>query len=290
MKSPEADRLLRFLFEEMGVRGELVRLNSSFKSLLDHHDYPPVVARSLGESLAAAALLSATVKLEGALILQVEGNGPMPMLVAQATNQRTVRGLAKYADDINPDATFPEMVGEGRIVMTMDAEGSERYQGIVELHGESLADGLRDYFSRSEQLPTRLWLFSQGDTAAGLLLQQMPSEHGAEVDWEHLVALADTLSEEEMLELSFESILYRLFHEEKVMMFTPEALSFKCGCSREKIEFALMNMGKEEVEAILSEQGVIEANCEFCNKMRRFDSIDIEALFRDTSPAPSRPQ
>ena len=290
MTIPDQDRLQRFLFEEMGVRGELVRLDASFNALLQHHDYPGPVAASLGEGLAAASLLAATVKLDGALILQVEGDGPMRMLVAQATSDSTVRGLAHYSEQVPENATFAELAGEGRMVITIDAEGSERYQGIVALHGESLADALQEYFSRSEQLPTRLWLVSDGQTASGLLLQQMPSEHGREEDWEHLTALTATLSPDELISLPFETILYRLFHEERVMLFDSEPVAFRCSCSREKVETALLNMGQKEVEGIVGEQGVIEANCEFCNKSHTFDAVDIAALFQADAPAPTRTQ
>lgn len=285
MKTLETDQLVRFLFDKVGVRGELVRLDASFKALLKHHDYPPQVAIQLGEAISAVTLLAATVKLDGALIMQVEGDGPLSMLVAQATSDSTVRGLAHYTDDLANESGFGELVGRGRMVMTIDAEGSERYQGIVELHGDSLADSIKEYFTRSEQLPTRLWLASDGQSTAGLLLQAMPSGHCSEIDWEHLIMLAETLSNDELLELQFETILHRLFHEEIIRLFDAEPVAFRCSCSRAKIESALLGLGRDELNSLLDEQGVVKANCDFCRASYEFDAVDVAALFSDAMPA-----
>ncbi|KHF26592.1 Hsp33 family molecular chaperone HslO [Solemya velum gill symbiont] len=173
---PEADLQQRFLFDTMGVRGELVRLDSSFKALLENHDYPREIKAQLGEALSAAALLASTIKLDGALIMQVEGDGPMRTLIAQANSDNTVRGLAHYDDSFETAAGFSELVGQGRMVITIDAQGSERYQGIVELKGDSIAETLKTYFTQSEQLPTQLWLTSIDGMAAGLLLNMGKEE------------------------------------------------------------------------------------------------------------------
>ncbi|WP_230209952.1 Hsp33 family molecular chaperone HslO [Solemya velum gill symbiont] len=282
---PEADLQQRFLFDTMGVRGELVRLDSSFKALLENHDYPREIKAQLGEALSAAALLASTIKLDGALIMQVEGDGPMRTLIAQANSDNTVRGLAHYDDSFETAAGFSELVGQGRMVITIDAQGSERYQGIVELKGDSIAETLKTYFTQSEQLPTQLWLTSIDGMAAGLLLQKMPSEHGGEEEWEHLVALAETLTDEELLSLPFETILYRLFHEERVLVFDSEPVAFRCSCSRERIASALLNMGKEEVESLLEEMDVVETHCDFCMAKYNFDAVDVAALFSDAMPA-----
>lgn len=282
----DTDLLQRFLFEGAGVRGEFVRLNSSFKALLDNHDYPPAIARQLGKALSSVALLSATIKLDGSLILQVQGDGPMHTLVAQADSNEAIRGLARWEGDAaNPDMTLSELAGKGRIVMTIDARGSERYQGIVELHGDSLAETLREYFVRSEQLPTRIWLASEGDLAAGLLLQKLPEGHGAEEAWEHLVTLSDTITDEELLELPFSELLRRLYHQEDVRLYEAEPVVFRCSCSREKIERVLLGMGRNEAESILAEEGEIRADCEFCFSKYRFDKVDVAALFTDAMPA-----
>ena len=285
----DTDLLQRFLFEGAGVRGEFVRLDSSFRALLDRHDYPPAIARQLGKALASVALLSATIKLEGSLILQIQGDGRMHTLVAQADSKGGIRGLARWRGEVaNHNLTLSELAGKGHIVMTIDAEGSERYQGIVELHGDSLAETLREYFLRSEQLPTRIWLASQGDLAAGLLLQKLPADHGPEEAWEHLVTLSDTITGDELLELPFSDLLHRLYHQETVRLFDAGPIAFRCSCSREKIERVLLGMGKKEVASILEEEGEIRADCEFCLSKYRFDSVDVAALFADAMPASGR--
>jgi molecular chaperone Hsp33 len=283
---PEADLQQRFLFDTMGVRGELVRLDASFKALLENHEYPQEIKVQLGEALSAAALLASTIKLDGSLIMQIEGDGPMRTLVAQATSDNTVRGLAHYDDSFEIAAGFSALVGKGRMVITIDAQGSKRYQGIVELNGDSISDMLKIYFSHSEQLPTQLWLTSVDGVAAGLLLQKMPSEHGCgEEEWKHLVALAATLTDEELLSLPFAAILHRLFHEERVLVFDSEPVAFRCSCSREKIASALLGMGREDVESLLEEQGIVEAHCDFCLAKYNFDAVDVAALFSDAMPA-----
>jgi molecular chaperone Hsp33 len=285
----DTDLLQRFLFEGAGVRGEFVRLGSSFRALLDKHDYPPAIARQLGKALASVSLLSATIKLEGSLILQVQGDGPMHTLVAQADSQGGVRGLARWQGEVtHHNATLAELAGRGHIVMTVDADGSERYQGIVELHEESLAETLREYFLRSEQLPTRIWLASQDDLAAGLLLQKLPEGHGPEASWEHLVTLSDTITGGELLELPFSDLLNRLYHQETVRLFDAEPVAFRCSCSREKIERVLLGLGRQEVDSILEEEGEICADCEFCLGKYRFDRVDVAALFADAMPPSGR--
>ena len=284
----DTDLLQRFLFEGAGVRGEFVRLHSSFSALLDNHDYPVAVARQLGKALVSVSLLSATIKLDGSLILQVQGDGNMHTLVAQAQSGGGIRGLARWEGELpEPGLTFAQLAGNGRIVMTVDAEGSERYQGITQLHGESLAESLREYFMRSEQLPTRIWLASEGGLAAGLLLQKLPAGHGTEEAWEHLVMLSETITDVELLELPFEKLLHRLYHEEDVRLFDAEPVAFRCSCSREKIERLLVGMGEREIDSILEQEGEIRADCEFCFAKYRFDRVDIAALFRDSMPVPN---
>jgi molecular chaperone Hsp33 len=280
------DSLHRFVFESLGVRGEVVYLDAAWRAVQEIHDYPPVVACQLGHAMAAVALLSATIKLDGSLILQVHGDGPLHTLVAQATSRRTLRGLARWRGPV-ASADLGGVVGAGRVVMTADAPGRERYQGIVGLEGRNLAEGLEHYFARSEQLPTRLWLGADQQRAAGMLLQRLPAAAASAEDWERIQALAGTLSEGELLELPLESLLYRLFNEEKVRLFEPEPLAFRCTCSRERIEATLRAMGREEADSLIAEEGEIVADCEFCNRRYHFDAVDVATLFRDTVNAGS---
>jgi molecular chaperone Hsp33 len=281
------DQLRRFVFEGAGVRGAVVHLDASWRAVLERHPYPPAVQPPLGQVLAAVVLLSSTIKFEGALILQVEAEGPLRTLVAQATDQRTLRGLARWDGDVPEGRDLAQTFGAGRVVLTASAPGGERYQGVVALEGASLSGALESYFAQSEQLPTRLWLAADGRRATGLLLQRLPGNAEDDDTWPRAVMLADTLRDEELLQLPAEPLLYRLFHEERVRLFDPEPVSFRCGCSRERIEGLLRSLGRDEVDSVLSEQGVVEVTCEFCNRVYRVDSVDAAMLFREQGPEAS---
>jgi len=259
------DQLYRFVFEDAGVRGELVHLDAAWRAVLAIHPYPAAVRRQLGEALAAVQLLAGTFKLAGSLILQVQGDGPVRTLVAQTTHNRTLRGLARWQGWV-PERPLAAVFGEGRLVLTIEPARGERYQGIVPLAGADLAGALEAYFGASEQLPTRLWLTADERRAAGLMLQRLPAAHGSREDWERIGLLAHTLSTRELGTLAAEDLLYRLFHEERVRIFEPDPIAFRCTCSRERVEGVLRALGRAEVEDILAEQGAIEIDCEFCNR------------------------
>ncbi|MFA7095585.1 MAG: Hsp33 family molecular chaperone HslO [Gammaproteobacteria bacterium] len=275
----DGDSLYRFLFPELNVRGEVVHLDATWRAVLERHEYPAPVRRLLGEAMAAAALLTATIKLDGSLTLQIQGEGPLHLLVVQCTSQRTLRGLARWKDAV-PDGSLQEMVGDGRLVLTIDPGlGRERYQGVVELSQATLSQALEEYFSRSEQLPTRLWLTANASRAAGLLLQNLPGEAADEDGWSRVEHLGATITDGELLELQASDLIRRLFHEEDVQLFDPEPVSFRCGCSRERIEAVLRGLGHAEVQDILREEGKIVVDCEFCNQHYEFDVVDAEQIF-----------
>lgn len=276
------DTLRRFLFEHLGIRGELARLGASWQALHGEHAYPDVVRSQLGQAVAASVLLSATIKYEGALILQFEGSGPLTMLVAQATSQRTFRGLAHWQGTVK-SGDLHALHGDGRLVITLQPSGAgDRYQGIVPLSGSDLASALATYFAQSEQLDTALWLAADARQATGLLLQKLPGHSMDDEDgWNRVTQLAATISESELLNLSGDEIIQRLFHEEDVRLFETEPVSFRCGCSRERVTLAIRGMGRSEAASILDEQGTISADCEFCNRHYTFDHVDVEALFVD---------
>lgn len=284
----EYDSFSRFIFEDLGIRGELVRLDASWEAARRHRGYPPLVAAQLGQALAAAVLLSATVKFKGSLILQAQGSGPLSTLVAQATNNRCIRGLARWQGEV-AGLTLNEIYGSGRLVLTIQNEGTEPYQGIVALEGRNLAEAIETYFSLSEQLATRLWLAADGQRAAGLFIQELPSHLGRAADWERIAFLADTVTGHELLHLPGQELLYRLFNEEKVRLFEPEPVVFRCTCSRERIENMLLALGRPEVQSVLEERDSLDVDCEFCNRHFHFDRVDVGALFaRDLrTPSPS---
>jgi len=284
---PDTDSLHRFLFERSRVRGELVRLDAAWQAVLARHPYPDSVKQPLGEALVSVLLLTATLKLEGSLILQAQGEGPIRTLVAQATHQHTVRGLARWDGDVAP-GDLQQLFGSGRLVLTIDAKGRERYQGIVPLEGASIGEALAGYFAASEQLPSRFWLAVSDQRAAGLMLQRLPGPTKDEDDWNRAVVLADTVQPQELLQQSTTDLLRRLFHEEDVRLFEPEPVAFRCGCSRTRIATSLHALGQDELDAIIAEQGAIEVTCEFCNRGYRFDAVDATSLFTGvvSSPAP----
>lgn len=282
----EFDSFQRFLFEDLGIRGELVRLDASWQAVLERHPYPPAVSSQLGQALAAVLLLSATIKFKGSLILQAQGHGPLNTLVAQATHQRTIRGLAHWRGEVTGE-TLSDIYGPGHLVLTVQNEDSEPYQGIVALEGDDLAGAIETYFSRSEQLATRLWLASDEQRAAGLLIQELPAKQRDRDDWTRVEYLADTVTEGELLNLPSQELLYRLFNEESVRLFDSEPISFRCGCSRERIESVLLTLGNHEVKSILEQEDSVEVGCEFCNRRYHFDRVDIGGLFTNEIRLPS---
>ena len=286
--TPQPDSLHRFVFERPGVRGEIVHLDAAWRAVLKRHPYPPAVRRPLGEALAAVLLLASTLKFEGSLILQAQGQGPLRTLVAQATHQRTIRGLARWDDELDGAdgaATLAELFGDGRLVLTIEPKGSEPYQGIVPLRGDGIGAAVEAYFDASEQLPTRFWLAVSDERATGLMLQRLPGAVDDADGWNRTTLLADTVAEHELLSLPVTELLRRLFHEEDIRLFEPDPVAFRCGCSRTRIADTLRAIGRREVDDILAEQGAIEVTCEFCNRDYRFDPVDAHQLFADVVPA-----
>lgn len=282
------DLLHRFLFEHAAIRGEHVFLDASWRAVLDRHSYPPAVRNLLGELMAAAALLSATLKFTGSIILQIQGEGPVRLLVVEATSERTLRGMAQW--ETLPETHAPAgLIGNGRFVITIDPrEGGQRYQGIVGIEGDSVAAMLENYLRRSEQLESRLWLAADAEHAAGLLLQRLPGGHDEDEDaWNRASRLGSTVTTAELLSLPGRDILHRLFHEEDLRLFEPEPVRFACTCSRERVVAMLRMLGYAEVQSILREQGNVDVHCEFCNKQYKYDPVDTEQLFAAESGAPA---
>ncbi|MDX2164330.1 MAG: Hsp33 family molecular chaperone HslO [Gammaproteobacteria bacterium] len=273
------DSLVRFLIENRAVRGEIVYLDESYREVMVRHPYPLQIQRLLGELLACVSLLSATLKYEGSLILQIQGDGPISLLLAQANAERQIRGLAKWEGNVPEN--FNEAMGQGKMAITIDpGKGSERYQGIVELRGNNIARITENYFYQSEQLPTYLFLCADEKRAAGFLVQSLPkTENQLSEDWFHIEQLVRTLTPKELLELPAETILHRLFHQETVKILGSQPVEFYCRCSRDAMAKAIFTMGKEDARKLSEEHQVVSVTCEFCNKKQDFDRIDIERIF-----------
>lgn len=284
------DSLQRFIFEDAPVRGELVHLDATWRAVLERHDYPPQLQDMLGEMMAASALLSATLKFTGSLIMQIQGSGAVKLLVVECTSEQTMRATAKWSGEL-ASTQFRELVGDGRFVITIAPNDlSQTYQGIVELNGDTLAQVLEHYMSTSEQLETRLWLASDTQQAAGMLLQRLPRAAGQEDGdtWNRAVTLAQTITPEELLRLPGAQVLHRLFHEEDLRVFEPRVMSFRCSCSRERVVNMLRMLGRDEVRSILQERGEVDVACEFCNRKYVFDPVDSEQIFAADVVTPAR--
>ena len=282
------DTLQRFLFEDNAVRGELVHLDATYRAIRDNHDYPPPVRALLGETLAAAALLSGSIKAHDSLIVQIQASGPVHLAVAQCTSQRSLRGLARWTGAVEPGG-LQTVCGTGTLAITIDpGRGQERYQGLVALSGGSLGQAIETYFDQSEQLPTRLWLACDGERAAGLLVQSLPGQRADPDAWNRIQLLAATVRPGELLDSSLDELRRTLFPEEDVRVFDPQRTTYHCTCSRETIGTVLASLGRAELEEALEELGELTVTCEFCNRRYVFDRVDVEAaLAGEGTPAGS---
>ena len=294
----DRDCLHRFLFEHYPIRGHIVHLDAAWRALVEHHTYPTPIRDTLGEATAASVLLAATLKFDGTLSLQLQGQGPMHLMLAQCSSELGVRAVARYRESVaSHDLT--ELSGEGNLTVTLENDDlSQRYQGVVPLSGNRLAPCLQDYFERSEQLPTRLWLYADEQSVCGMLLQRLSDDsvvqrpgyagrHGrvaldpADVDdtWRRVQLLADTLKPSELHTLADRQLLQRLFAEDDIRLFESTPVFFRCRCSRERVSSMLKSLGSEEIRSLLAERGNVEVSCDFCNRAYHFDAVDIEHLF-----------
>jgi molecular chaperone Hsp33 len=252
----------------------------------------------LGELLAASALLTGNIKLDGALSVELKSSGALRLLFAECSDQGRLRGLARWNAPLPEPLVLDELSDAVMAITIGNVERGQRYQGLVELQHAGLAESLEEYFVRSEQLPARIVLAADGEHAVGLMLQKMPDEggHGAALDddaWNRIVHLTATLQAGELLAAAPEQLLYRLYHEESVRLFEPRPLAFGCSCSRERVTAMLRSLGRDEVEAALASRGdEIEVICEFCAQHYHFDRIDAEYLLSDAAApdAPETPQ
>ena len=299
------DTLQKFIFDNASVRGELVDISATWREVQARHTYPAPVKRLLGEMVAAAALLSANLKFNGSIIMQIHGDGPVRLLVVECDADLRLRATAKLTPDaaIADDAGVMQLLnahGKGRFIITLDPAdkmpGQQPYQGIVPLDGDDVATVIENYMQRSEQLDTKLWLAADDTVARGLLLQKLP-HHGGKAEatqlsqeealetWNRAVILGSTLKQEEILSTTIDVLMQRLFWEETIRVFDPVHPSFHCSCTREKVGNMLKMLGREEVEGVLDEQGTVAINCDFCGQHYEYDKVDCAQLFVTSAPA-----
>jgi molecular chaperone Hsp33 len=275
-----SDSLQRFLLESTPVRGEIVHLDATWRAVLERRRYPALLQALLGDMMAAAALLSAILKFEGSLIMQMQGNGPVQLLVVEATSEHTLRATAKWEGEL-VHGSVPELLGAGRFVISIvPSSGKQTYQSIVAIEGETIAQALEHYMAKSEQLETRLWLASDSRQAAGMLLQKLPAAPTQDADaWNRATQLGETIRREELLLLPAREIIRRLYHEEDVRVFDSRPVAFRCSCSRERVTSMLRLLGHDEVRSIIAERNTVEVDCEFCGRHYTFDAVDAEQVF-----------
>lgn len=240
--------------------------------------------------MAATALLASTLKFDGMLTVQLQGKGPLHLLVVQCSSRMALRGLARWSEKV-PEGPLNAMTGAGRLAITVESpDEGRRYQGIVPLEGDTIAACLQNYFRDSVQLPTRLWTATGEEGASGLLLQRLPEEtqhsNVESDDWNRVQILADTITPQELQNLDDEALLRRLFNEDDIRLFESAPVCFRCGCSRARVERMLRALGRHEVESILADEGRVEVRCEFCNKAEAFDRVDTAQLFEGAGPPP----
>lgn len=274
----QQDKIGRFLFEKRGVRGEWVKISQTWRDVLSVHSYPYCVQRILGELLVSTSLLTATLKLEGEINLQLQGNGPLALALASGTNRQEMRALARIKGEISPQSTFKELMGDqAYLVIKLSPKDAEPYQGIIKLDKETLCACLEDYFLHSEQLSTRLFIFTDMDAnklvAGGILLQSIPASEVNSDDFEHLAVLTETLSGKEFFSLPEKELLWRLYHQEEVTLYDTQPVCFKCSCSRERCREMLKALPEGEVAQLLQEKGHIEVSCESCGQSYLFSTL-----------------
>lgn len=260
------DQLHRYLFENLAVRGELVNAGETYAHILENHDYPLPVQTLLGELLVATSLLTATLKFAGNITVQLQGDGPLTLAVINGNHHQEMRGVARLQGEIADGSSLKQMLGNGVMVITITPQEGERYQGVVALEGETLADCLEAYFMQSEQLPTRLFIFTgehEGKpAAAGMLLQILPTQPNNADDLHHLALLTATVTPQELFTLPANEVLYRLYNQEQVTLFDPQPIVFRCGCSRERSASALMSLPAQQLDQLLDERGSIDMHCD----------------------------
>lgn len=287
------DQLTRFLLPRAGVRGVHVHLGQTWRRIAGSEDYPPGVRGMLGEAAVASALFTGHVKVDGRLSVQLRGEGVLRTLFAECTASGTLRGIARTGEG-GGDVAAPDQLGDDALLaITIENTGigsreANRYQGVVPLDAPDLSRAFEAYFTRSEQLPTRILLASAHGTASGLMLQKLPADEGDDDGWDRASALFSTLGPDELLATPGAELLHRLFHEESPELLGGRPLAFGCSCSRGRVESMLASLGREEAEAALVD-GVATVRCEFCGEAYTFDAADVHALFTSSGSPMTAP-
>ena len=277
----EADTLQRFIFENEDIRGEIVYLEDTFQTIMNQRVYPPMVKHLLGEAIVSCLLLASSIKFEGSLSLQFQGDHRLPLLLVQCDHELNVRAYAQFKEDLEI-IEYANAFLQGKMVLTINQyKQTQGYQSMVPIESTSMSDNLMTYFAQSEQIPTKVWLAVDENSAAGMLLQLMPGQDSLQREqfWEYAVQLGQTVTENELLTIDNPTLLYRLYNEAEIRLFESRSAHFKCRCNKERMKQVITILGEEEAMSLIKEQGEIKINCDFCNKKYSFDSIDVTMLF-----------
>ncbi len=274
------DQIQRFLFEDHAIRGQHSFLDDSWQQVVRQSGAEGLALTLLGQALTAATLLVETLKIDGSVSLQIRGSGAIHLLVVEASSEHSIRGLVRQTRPLGEQRLLAEIFESDKLVITIKNGKARPHQGIVPLIGGSLAEALQTYFDQSEQLPTRLWFACDRQTASGLLIQKLPEPVDDSDAWNRISLLAETLQQEELLELPVEQLLHRLFHEEKLRLFEPAPIQFSCTCSMERTRDMLISLGKAEIDNMIASRDEVSITCEFCNQQYQFDKVDLVLLFQ----------
>ena len=275
------DYVQRFLFENLDIKGRLVCLTGAWQRMLDGRDYPEDIAALLGHTTALNVLLGANQKGSGRVTLQVQGSGPVKLLVADCTAELRIRGMASYEKDVEKFTSERNLLGDGRLSVTLeDVRSGQFYQSLVPLEGETLEEIFEHYLSQSEQTTAFLRLRADGGALCGLLLEKLPQADARDPDgWNRVTHLASTLTLDETRDVQPYDLLTRVFPEELMRVFRLYAVEYHCPYDESKVKEMLRGLGREEVESILAEQGEVVIRNEMCNHEYRFDARAIAELF-----------
>jgi len=276
------DSSQRFIFEKATVRGEIVHLNASYKTIMNQRAYPPLIQLLLGEALVSCALLAGSIKFEGEISIQFQGDERFPLMLVHCDHELHLRAYAKFQE--GTDIAFEDAFLNGTMVITINQnKQTQTYQSIVPIQSTSMAENLMGYLAQSEQIPSHVWMAVNNESAAGMLLQRMPEKASQphEEFWNYAVTLGATITPDELLSLDNTTLLHRLYHEAELRLFEPRFILFRCTCNKNKIKHALQGIGEKEVQSIIDEKGVVETHCQFCNKQYLFDPIDAILLFKE---------
>lgn len=281
-----ADQFQLFLFDDLAIRGQLVHLDQTYLDCLERQNYPKKVEHMMGQFVAAITLLSSSLKFDGRLILQAQGEGQVKLMMAECKNRQTVRAICQLSEEFDRDK---ELFENANLALTIEPTNGQPYQSFIQLEEDDLTKGLEDYFLKSEQIKTIVHLSVADERAAGMMIQAMPQSDSIgslqtdDESFDRIEALFRTITDDELLVLENEEILFRLFHEEKVRVFESRPLSFECGCSRDRCIGALQNLGLKEAHELIEERGSIEVDCQFCKVNYVFGEEDLLEIFPTTA-------